>query len=200
MRRFGIAVVATVLFGAFAGAVLPAAAQMPIPISLEARLALSFPRGAVAERWGTGLGYGVEAAAQFVPHVALYAGYSRSFFDLDFLDDMRAHDSGFAVGVKGDLSLAHFSEAPIAPWLATGLLLHAMEIRGTNLPRDDRQLGFEVGAGLAVRASRKPFGDLPLVPGSSWGLRYRRYEARVLGSEREAVSYLSVTGALSVSF
>jgi len=200
MWRFREAAVAAVLFGAFAGAVLPAAAQMPIPISLEARLGLTFPKGAVAERWGTGLGYGVEAAARFVPHVALYAGYSRSFFDLDFLDDMRAHDSGFAVGLKGDLPLAHFSEARVAPWLATGLLVHAMEIRGTNLPRDDRQLGLEVGAGLAVRASREPFGGLPLVPGSSWGLRYRRYESRILGSEREAVSYLTVTGALSVSF
>lgn len=166
-------------------------AQSRIPVSIEARFEAAVPRGAVAERWGPTVGVGLNAAVQLVPNYALYAGYSRASFDLDPVDDMHAVDSGFSAGLTRTLPV---SGTAVVPWVKSGLLIHSLEIEGGARTGGDGRLGFEVGGGITIPNRRRP--ALPM----SLGASYRRYGARVLGADREAVSYFSAGLGLIVAF
>jgi opacity protein-like surface antigen len=170
----------------------PAAAQSPVPFSVEARAEAAFPRGALDERWGMGAGFGVNATVQLVPNYGLYGGYSRVVFDLDPLDDLQAVDSGFAIGLTRAFPVAG---PAIVPWIGSGLLIHDLQLRDRVDDRTasgDSQLGFEIGGGVAVALSR----NIRLTP----GIGYRQYGARILGEERETVQYFSAGVGLNVGF
>jgi hypothetical protein len=159
-------------------------------VSIEAGMGAAVPFGAVAERWGVGLDYGVRAAVELTPRYAVYAGYSYTFFDLDPVDDMHAVDTGLAGGVTRSFPGA----GRVVPWVRTGLLIHSLEIQGGAGTADDGRLGFEVGGGVMIRHKRLRALRANLGGG------YRRYDARVLGPERETVSYLHAGGGFGIVF
>jgi hypothetical protein len=189
MMRMRLLGLTTGMMLGVAGTVASTAAQSPIPVSMNAGISATFPRGALGERWGMGLGFGARAAVQLVPRYTVYAGYSHTFFDLDPYDDLTAVDTGFSAGVARVFPLAGVAWEP---WLATGLLLHDLKIEGTVDPQRDGQLGYEVGGGVGV----------PLRRGfrATYGVGYRRYQARIQRTERETVSYISVEAGFDLSF
>jgi opacity protein-like surface antigen len=171
------------------GMAAPAAAQSPIPLSLEARAAAAFPTGGT---WGdladTGVGFGVSASVQLVPNIGVYGGYSRTTFDIALPGDVRAVDSGFAVGLNAGLG-----GAAISPWVGAGLLFHSLELENVPTPGGaDSQLGFEAGTGLAIALTPR----VRFTP----AVAYRRYQARLLTTEREPISYISVGAGLNFAF
>lgn len=188
-RRFLLALVVVGLAGGGAGS---AAAQSWGPLSVEARLDAAFPRGALAERWGTGIGFGVTAAARLLPSASLYAGYGYTRFDLDFLDEVHAVDSGFSGGLRLARAVP-LGEVAVEPWAAAGLLLHEVEIRGSSTAEGgDSRPGFEAAGGVAVM--------LPYGLRFTTRLGYRQYDGRILSTERERVSYFSAGTGIGVSF
>ena len=158
-------------------------------LSVEAGMGLAVPTGAVAERWGVGLDYRAGAALELTPRYAVYAGYSYTFFDLDFVDDLHAADSGLATGVRRSFPGA----GRLVPWVRTGLLAHSLELQGER-SEDDGGIGFEVGGGVMIphRHRRAVRANL--------GVAYRRYGARVLGPDRETVSHFSAGVSLAGVF
>jgi hypothetical protein len=149
-------------------------------LSVEAGMGLAVPTGAVAERWGVGLEYGAGAALELTPRYAFYTGYSYTFFDLDFVDDLHAVDTGFSLGVRRSFP----GSGRVAPWVRSGLLIHSLELQGERTG-DDGGLGFEVGGGIMLRHKQRRAVRANLA------VAYRRYDARVLGPDRETVSYFS---------
>jgi hypothetical protein len=158
----------------------PAAAQSTGRVTLDASPYAAVPTGAVAERWGLAFGFGANAAFDLVPNYALYGGYSRVIFDIDPFDELRAVDSGYSAGLTRRFPTASLG---VLPWVATGLVLHDLEIRDGTATGGGSRPGFEVRSGLL---SGPRF--IPHLRGTV-ELGYRQYGARVLGPERETVSY-----------
>jgi hypothetical protein len=189
MRSGWLGVLTTGVALGVLGAAEVAAAQSPIPFSVEARAAAAFPRGALDENWGTGVGFGVTATVQLLPNYGIYGGYSRTTFGADDNGLANAVDSGFAVG----LTRAFVVAGPaLVPWVGTGLLIHDMEVAGVANAGGDSQLGFEFGGGVAAALTPR----VRLTP----GIGYRQYGVRLLGAERETVSYFSIGIGLNVAF
>jgi hypothetical protein len=185
--------------GAMLGLLLhsPAAAQAPSApprFSIEPHLSLAVPRGAVAERWGVGAGIGVQASVGLDHQYALYAGYSGTQFDLDFIDDMHAIDRGLAAGVVR--SFRWPGGGALVPWVRAGVLAHRLSVvrsgdAGEERDPADGNVGFETGAGIRVQGWKAQ---------AMLGLEYRGYSARVLGLERESVSYGAVRAGVRFAF
>lgn len=175
----------TVLFlAAAAWLVSPAHAQF----SIEARTTASLPVGDLADQAALSIGYGVTGSIDIVRNVGVYAGYSRTAFDLDDGDgDARAVDSGFSVGLTADLP--RFAGGLI-PQIGAGVLLHDLEVEGAAGADGDSQAGFEVNLGVAV----------PLVSGLRLtpGIGYRQYTAPFLQDEAD-ISSLSAGVGLQLS-
>jgi hypothetical protein len=176
----------------------PAAAQTPAAptrFAIGPYVTLAVPGGAVAERWGVGAGIGVQAQVRLDPRYALYAGYSGTTFDLDIIDDMHASDRGFAAGVVRSFPGA--VGGGLAPWVRAGVLAHQLSIvrrgdAGEESGPADGSVGFDAGVGIEARGWR--------VVQPTLGLEYRRYSARVLGTERESVYYGAIRGGVSFAF
>jgi opacity protein-like surface antigen len=166
-------------------AVSDAATQ--VPLSVEVRAEAAFPRGALDERWGVGVGFGVSATIQLVPNYGLYGGYSRTTFDHDADAGLRAVGSGSSIGLTRAFPVAGLA---LVPWVGSGLLIHDLRIEGAPAADGDSQLGFEVGGGVAVALTP----NIRLTP----GIGYRQYGARILGAERETVQYFSAGVGLNV--
>lgn len=178
------------LLAVVAACVALGAGRAEAQVSVDARMGVAIPTGAVAERWGVGLEYGLGAAVELTPRYALYAGYSYTFFDLDPVDDLHAVDTGFAGGV----TRAFPGTGRVVPWVRGGVLIHSLEIQGDALTGDDGGLGFEAGGGIMIRHPHRRALRANL------GAGYRRYDARVLGSDREAVSYFTAGAGLAIVF
>lgn len=180
-------VLATFAALAASAAAAPLAAQSPIPLSVEVRAGAAIPTGGdFAEHAQTGFGLGASAAVQLFPNYGLYAGYSRTQFDLD-IEGARAIDSGFSVG----LTAAYPGLGGITPWLGTGLLFHTLDVEGATQAEGDAQVGFEVGGGVVVPVAPR----VRLTP----GIAYRRYSAPFL-HDTEPISYFSAGLGLNVAF
>jgi len=189
MKRLLSGVAAVAVWAGAMGTAGEAAAQSPIPLSVEVRADAAFPRGALEERWGTGIGFGVNATVQLVPNYGLYGGYSRTVFDTDVADVQSAVISGFSVGLTRSFPVAG---PALVPWVGTGLLIHDLTIEGRPGGGSDSELGFEVGGGVAVALTPR----VRLTP----GIGYRQFGARVLGAERETVQNFSAGVGLNVAF
>ena len=174
---------------------VPAAGQdpgAPTRFAVEPYLSLAAPRGAVAERWGVGAGIGVQAEVRLDQQYALYADYSGTQFDLDFIDDMHAVDRGLAAGVVR--SFPRPGGGALVPWVRAGVLAHQLSVvqRGdAESDPADGNVGFEAGAGIRVKGWKTQ---------AMLGLEYRGYSARVLGPEREGVSYGAMRAGVSFAF
>jgi hypothetical protein len=187
MRRSAYVMLAAGLASGLGIATYEAAAQSPIPLSVEARAEAAFPRGAMEDGWRTGVGFGVSATVQLVPNYGLYGGYSRTTFDHDADAGLRAVGSGFSIGLTRAFPVAGLA---LVPWVGSGLLIHDLRIEGAPAADGDSQLGFEVGGGVAVALTP----NIRLTP----GIGYRQYGARILGAERETVQYFSAGVGLNV--
>lgn len=182
MRRFafGAAFVLAAL-----GSAGTAAAQTPLPMSLEARGGFAVPSGGFADRADTGWGFGGSVHVQVAPRVSAYAGFSQTDFDLEGLAG-EGTDRGFEVGAR-----VAFPGVGYSPWVRGGLLFHDWEVdvAGTELDGDS-DVGFEVGAGAAF-----PLGPRVAV---SPGVAYRRYSSTLPVLGEMDVSYLSVDVGLRI--
>lgn len=148
-------------------------------------MSVMIPRGALAERWATGVGIGVRAGIQLPAHLTVYASYTGTQFDLDPFKDSHAIDSGLGAGVIRSLPIP---PAGVEPWIAGGVLVHRLRIDGDSRPADGGRLGLEVAAGLNARPASAFQPTL--------AIGYRRYEARIFREQRDLVSYFHVMGGL----
>lgn len=173
----------------------PAGAQvLGVPIAVDARVDAAFPLGDFGDIAGTGVGLSIGAAATLLPGFGVYGNYTQTRFGGGwFTDDVSdATDSGFAAGLTASLP----GTQGLAPWVGAGLLFHRLEVRGT---RDgvSQDLGFEVGAGIAVPLTQQ----LRLSPAVS----YRQYGATIpavggLLARDLNVQYLTLGVGLNYSF
>jgi hypothetical protein len=176
-----------------------AQAQGILPFSIEARGGLAFPtsdfptgNGGVGEA-ENGVGFGVNAAFNFLPGVAVYGGWDRVTFGAgDTLlggGDAEFIDQGFAVG--GKLSLPLGLLVGVSPWVKAGALIRTLDLEGNEGESlfageaSGRSTGFEVGAGVDI-----PLG---LVLSFTPGVTYRTYKPDFGGESDDAVSYVDVS-------
>ena len=173
----------------------PASAQLAglagTPLSVEGRLFAGFPTGDFADGdLETGLGFGVEAAYNFLPALAVYGGYSRVSFGVDDADDVNLVDSGFDFGLRYTLPAL----SSLSPFLRGGLVYHELEVDADGQDQStDRGLGFDIGGGIAI----------PLTPRFSLNpmVNYLRYSAEINGRNDDFdVSYLGLGVSLAFRF
>ena len=173
----------------------PAVAQLAglagTPLSVEGRLFAGFPTGDFGDGdLETGLGFGVEAAYNFLPALAVYGGYSRVSFGVDDVDDVNVVDSGFDFGLRYTLP----AMGSLSPFLRGGLVYHELEVDADGQDEStDRGLGFDIGGGIAI----------PLTPRFSLNpmVNYLRYSADINGRNDDFdVSYLGLGVSLAFRF
>ncbi len=166
-----------------------ASAQLPIPLSVEVRADAAIPTGDFADAVGTAPSFGVNAALGLARGFAVYGGYSRTQFELDNTDTDLV-DQGFSAGVTVGLPVPGL---PVQPYLGAGVLIHELEVE--DGPDFDSDLGFELGAGVALPITR----NVRLSP----GVGYRRYSTQFpIGpaSVETDVEYFTAGVGLNISF
>ena len=162
------------------------------PLSVEARLFAGFPTGDFGEDddLETGVGFGVEAAYNFLPALAVYAGFSRVSFGFDGVEDVNVIDSGFDLGLRYTLP----AMGSLSPFLRGGLVYHELEFDadGGNFSTD-RGLGFDIGGGIAIPLSPR-FSLNPMI-------NYVRYSPDIEDADDDFdVSYLGLGVSLAFRF
>lgn len=179
MRKITCGILSVVAAAAF---VAPAHAQLPnfTPFSLEVRGGFAFPTGDFGETEDdvgsveTGTSYGANATFHFMPMVGVYAGYTRSVFGVEGLDELDVIDQGFNAGVRLAIPTPLI---PIDPYVKAGLVLNTLsfEFDGDDeeFIESDNSLGFEVGAGIGIGLGPK----LSVTP----QVTYTRYEPKYDG-------------------
>lgn len=185
MKKATFAIAAAALFATTGSA----AAQLSIPLSVEVRADMAIPSGDFADAVEGAPGFGVNASLGIAPGLAVYGGYSRTQFEIKETE-VDATDQGFSAGLTAGLPFA----APLQPWVGAGLLIHDFEVEDVDADFDS-DLGFEVGAGLAVPLAR----NVRLTP----GVGYRRYTTDVPlfgGTEEAEISYFTAGVGLNLSF
>ena len=164
----------------------PAAAQ--IPLSIEGRVDAAIPTGDFADVASTAPSFSASAAFGLAPGFGVYGGYSMTEFDLEGSDG-EASDEGFSVGLTAALPVAGLP----SPWVGAGLVFHEFEVEGGGLEIEgDTEMGFEVGAGVAVPVTPR----VRLTP----AVGYRTFEVDLLGLGTDRVSYFSAGVGLNISF
>jgi hypothetical protein len=180
---------------AFGGVTTQAHAQaLGVPAALDGRVDFAFPMGDFGDIADQGIGFSVGAVVTLLPGFGVYGSYSQTRFGGGWTGDepSDATDSGFAVG----LSAALPGRAGVEPWVGGGLLFHQLEVGGTRTGVD-QDLGFELGAGVAIPVAPR----LRLSP----AVNYRQYSASIpalagLAARDLNVQYLSLGVGLHLSF
>lgn len=132
----------------------PAAAQLIpnfTPFSFEVRGGAALPQGDFGDDADIGLALAGSVTFHPAPILGVYAGYSQN----EFGDDWK--DSGIDAGVRASIPTLIL---PFSPWAKAGIVYHQLE---NDLVEFDRELGYELGAGLAWSI----FPKLTLTPGVS---------------------------------
>jgi opacity protein-like surface antigen len=181
---------------AMAATTAPAAAQsLPIPLAVEGRVDAAFPMGRFGDVAGTGVGFGAGASIGLTPGVGVYGTYSHTRFGagVGSSETPDATDSGFSVGVTAALPGA---TPNVSPWVGGGLVFHQLELGGSGAGIEE-DLGFEVGAGVAIAVAP----NVRLTP----GIGYRSYSASVpalggLTARDVNVQYLTLGVGLNIAF
>lgn len=167
-------------------------AQGIIPISVEGRGAFALPQGDwnESDALSNGFGYGLDLRLQVLPLISIYGGWDTYGFDVEELDGADANDSGMHLG--GQISLPISAVTGISPFAFAGAVFNrtSMEVEEEGVSvevESDREIGYEVGAGVAF-----PFAPaLSLTP----QVRYRSHNVDFPGAGEEGedstVSYLS---------
>jgi opacity protein-like surface antigen len=157
MKKITVGLLSAVAAVAF---VAPAHAQLPnfTPFSLEVRGGIVFPTGDFGESGEAdvadvedGITYGVNATYHFIPLVGIYAGYTRSQFDVEGIEELNVIDQGVSAGVRLAIPTPLI---PIDPYVKAGLVYNTLsfEFDGDDegFVDSDNSLGFEVGAGIGL--------------------------------------------------
>jgi opacity protein-like surface antigen len=164
-------------------------ASAQLPISVEVRADAAIPTGDFADAVDAAPSFGVNAALGLARGFAVYGGYSRTAFELQDLDE-EAVDQGFSAGVTLGIPAARLG---VQPYIGAGVLIHDLKIE--DGPDLDSDLGFEVGAGVALPIA----SNVRLTP----GIGYRRYSTELpalLGSVKTDVQYFTAGVGLNISF
>ena len=160
----------------------PAHAQLPnvTPFSFEVRGGLAFPTGDFGETdedvgsIENGITYGANATFHFMPMLGIYAGYTRSQFGVEALDELEVIDQGFSGGLRVAVPTPLI---PIDPYVKVGAVYNQLSFdfdgSGEEFTDSDRSLGFEVGAGIGIGLGPK----LSFTP----QVTYTRYEPKYDG-------------------
>jgi hypothetical protein len=153
-----------------------ASAQSSLPFSFEVRGGLGIkteefrPSDVDTRTASGGVGFGANAAFDFIPGVAVYAGYDRYSFNVAIDSPLGGSveaeyiDQGFVAGAR----VAPMVSALLGfqPWARGGVLFHDLELTGVD-EESERSTGFEIGAGIDI-----PLGQvLSFTP----GILYRQY-------------------------
>lgn len=133
------------------GAVNAAHAQLPTtPFSIEVRGGLALPSGDLADpidgaETESGVTYGINGQFRASNSLSIYAGFTRSEFTIEDVDDVDLHTQGFNGGVMFRLPMSGLS-----PYLKGGLVYQhvGFSAEGEDDEDSDDEIGFEVGAGL----------------------------------------------------
>lgn len=188
--RYSVLLCITFMLGAAAPAAGQLAGLAGTPLLVEGRVFAGFPTGDFGRESDvqTGLGFGVEAAYNFTPTLALYAGYSRLRFGVEGGGDSGLVDSGVNAGLRYTLPVVQ----SLVPYLRGGLVYHQIELdaAGGNFSTD-HGLGFDIGGGLAVPLSPR----LSVHPSVS----YVAYSPNVDESNFD-VSYITLGASLAYRF
>ncbi len=162
-------------------------ASAQLPISVEVRADAAIPTGDFDEAVDAAPSFGVNAALGLARGFAVYGGYSRTAFELQTLDREMV-DQGFSAGVTVGIPAARLG---VQPYIGAGVLIHELE----DGPEFDSDLGFEVGAGVALPIA----SNVRLTP----GVGYRRYSTEFpigpIGVETD-VEYFTAGVGLNISF
>ncbi len=175
---------------ALTGSATAAAAQGIIPIAVEGRGALALPQG----DWdsnnsiNTGYGYGFNIRVQLFPLISAYGGWDRYNFGVSGSGNADASDAGMHLG--GQISLPTGWLIGVSPFAFAGLVFNRTEMPVGNssiTTESDREIGYEVGAGLAF----------PFIPAVTLTpqIRYRSHGAEFSAGAGEridtTISYFS---------
>jgi opacity protein-like surface antigen len=174
----GIAVFATV-----------GTASAQLPLSVEVRADAAIPTGDFADAVNAAPSFGVNAALGLARGFAVYGGYSRTQFKLED-SDIDLVDQGFSAGVTLGIPAARLG---VQPYIGAGVLIHDLEVE--DGPDLDSDLGFEVGAGVALPIAP----NVRLTP----GVGYRRYSTQFpIGPAaiETDVEYFTAGVGLNISF
>jgi len=174
----GIAVFATV-----------GTASAQLPISVEVRADAAIPTGDFADAVDAAPSFGANVALGLARGFAVYGGYSRTAFELQDLDTNMV-DQGFSAGVTLGIPATRLG---VQPYIGAGVLIHELEVE--DGPEFDSDLGFEVGAGVALPIA----SNVRLSP----GVGYRRYSTQFpIGptSVETDVEYFTAGVGLNISF
>lgn len=172
-----------------------AAAQSPVPFSLEGRVDYAAPTGDFGDVMEEGHSFSGGVSIGISPGLGVYGSFSQTRFGTDLGEDgdnADAIDQGFSAGLT--TALPRF--AGVAPWLGVGTVFHQLEIGGSD-DGIDEDIGFEVGGGLALSLAR----NVRLTP----GVGYRRYATEISGlgglveSELD-VEYFTAGIGLNIAF
>ncbi len=179
MKSIKVGLLSLAAAAAFA---VPAHAQIPnvTPFSFEVRGGLAFPSGDfgdTADDVGSvesGITYGANATLHFMPMLGVYAGYTRSQFGVEGLDELDVIDEGFSGGLRVAIPTPLI---PIDPYFKAGVVYNQLKFEFDGSSEDftdsDRSLGFEVGAGIGIGLGPK----LSFTP----QVTYTRYEPKYDG-------------------
>ncbi|TVP54091.1 MAG: hypothetical protein EA351_13880 [Gemmatimonadales bacterium] len=121
-----------------------------VSFSGEGRVGVTFPTGDLSNAGAeAGLGFGAELMATFRPNLTAYVGLNRHGFSCGSDCDL---DGGLrSSGIAGGLKFIFPSPPDALLWGRAGIVAHALSTDDTS---GDRNLGFEVGAGM----------DMPIAP------------------------------------
>ena len=189
-RAFSLALTAGVL------AASGASAQSILPFSAEIRGGLGIKNGEFRESdTGTttapgGVGFGANAAFDFLPGVAIYAGYDRYAFNtaIDSFGgsvDAEYVDQGFVAGAR--IAPPVGALLGFRPWVRGGVLFHDLELTEAN-EKSERSTGFEVGGGIDI-----PLG---MVLSFTPGVIFRSYAPSFDGTDEGKVQYFDISMGL----
>jgi hypothetical protein len=166
-----------------------ASAQSVLPLSFEVRGGLGVkteefrPSDEGITTASGGVGFGANAAFDFLPGVAVYAGYDRYSFNADIEGvDAEYIDQGFVVG--GRFTPRAGALLGFNPWVRGGVLFHDLQLTMLD-DESERSTGFEVGGGIDI-----PLG---LVLSFTPGVIYRQYEPDFGDTEAAKVSYFDIS-------
>jgi opacity protein-like surface antigen len=158
MRRISTAAAAAMLVCA---APVAARAQSVLPFAVEGRGGLAFPTTeGIKNDYDVGYELGATAKFSLLPMLRIYGGYQYTEFAWkDETDDLkvRLKDAGFRAG--GELGLPIGMATGFSPYVLGGVTYNRVST-GTSVfgeddtpGKSDRELGYEVGAGLDFRMS-----------------------------------------------
>ncbi|MEX2581707.1 MAG: hypothetical protein WD766_00400 [Gemmatimonadota bacterium] len=145
-------------------AFLPAdlAAQLPIPLAIEARVGIAAPQG---EFSGTETSFGAEAGPtlgiglrlDLVPQLGIFGGYQQTNFGCDRCAGLLLDDSAVLKGLEAGVQLSlPLAAAGVIPWIRGSVMQQTLGFSGQGETlTSEAAIGYNAGAGLTARFAER---------------------------------------------